>query len=418
MIHVLAICISGIVSGFPVDIIQQSQQVSWISITDKFDREISEKGVVLLDWEGHIANPAIKLKIKPNRIYLPARIRVSSTCDRLIFNLFSEFAEKGSTKTLLLEDTASVVEFYVSILPDRDFKDEEHELIFEITNPNELSTSVKLPVHVIDQDRARDIDFKIHIDYSHDETGFFDDAKYRELTQQAADDWAYFFANMNLENVKVGEERSWIWNPEAGARSKMVTNTFEYQGFLLYAHGIRNPQLHSGGAASNLSSPQIIKGQASGLMRSGTISMEVTGNYNGLGWHQLEPDKDYWVTGNMRHQKHDYYSIVRHEIGHALIFHRVHPAFHQKMHDSMFMDETIKSYLGKNPQIDNVEHFVETVDPVSLFGVFGNEYGSMMPRKRWLITKFDLLVAQSVGYILRETTPFQEFQLEEKSSDF
>ena len=44
-------------------------------------------------------------------------------------------------------------------------------------------------------------------------------------------------------------------------------------------------------------------------------------------------------------------------------------------------------------------------------GAFGNEYGGEVPNGRWLVTKFDLLVAQAMGYKLRDTSPFRDLSI-------
>ena len=43
-------------------------------------------------------------------------------------------------------------------------------------------------------------------DFRHDETGMFDDPAAREAVQQAANDFAYFIADMSLDEVPAGEE--------------------------------------------------------------------------------------------------------------------------------------------------------------------------------------------------------------------
>jgi len=142
--------------------------------------------------------------------------------------------------------------------------------------------------------------------------------------------------------------------------------------------------------------------------RSGTASIETRGNYNDLGWHfgLEDEDLDWQHTGNRRHEPADFYSVVRHEMTHALVFHAPHVAYQQrKGDDGRFHEPIVARYLGgEAPRVDRLDHFPATVDPVSLFGVFGNEYGSMMPKRRWLLTKFDLLAISAAGYPLRDVT--------------
>ena len=42
-----------------------------------------------------------------------------------------------------------------------------------------------------------------------------------------------------------------------------------------------------------------------------------------------------------------------------------------------------------------------SVDPASGFGAFGNECNGLMPPRRWIITRLDLLALAVIGYPLR-----------------
>lgn len=380
-------------------------------LLDTFDRDISGRGITLVDWEGFIANPAIRVQITPEMIHLPARVVLSSDCDRVVFNLFSEVDAGGCKKTLLIEKPNQPVGFLISILPDRDGKSEQHTLKLTFTDPNEHTFESTVPIEVIDQDRERPLDFRITFDYSQDKTGNFNDPVRRALVQQAADDWTYFFADQEFDQVKAGDEKSWVWEVDGFRDGSAITNTKAYTGFLIYGQGTRNPDKHSGCGASDQGGLQSRKGQPTGLRRSATMSIEETGNYNGNGWQLLETDKDFWRAGNQSHQVADFYSIVHHEMGHGLIFHRVHPAMAGKIRDGKFFDSTIRAYIGRDPTYDEFDHFKDVIDPISHVGSFGNEYGGDMPRKRWVITLFDLLVARSLGYRLRDTSPFQTIKV-------
>jgi hypothetical protein len=109
----------------------------------------------------------------------------------------------------------------------------------------------------------------------------------------------------------------------------------------------------------------------------------------------------------MSTQRHELYSVSRHEMSHAFVFHLVHPALRAKYQEGKLVDPEIREYLGYDPEMSRVEHFTGLVDPVSRTGVFGNEYGGEFPRKRWFLTKFDLLVAKAVGYKLRDVSAFR-----------
>src|SRR6185503_4345993 len=56
--------------------------------------------------------------------------------------------------------------------------------------------------------------------------------------------------------------------------------------------------------------------------------------------------------------------------------------------------------------IDASDHLNGVIDPESGQGSFGYEYYGHIPRKRWILTKLDLLCAQEVGYALRPSSAF------------
>lgn len=384
----------------------QTADPRW-TLQDVFGRDVAEHGVTLVDWEGYLANPAIKLRIVPSeRLYAPAKVTVTADGGRLMFDLYSEFGPRGPSKVLFIESSSEPVEFWMSIAPDRDFEDEEYTLKVEVRDANMLKMTQTVPVRVIDQDRERGLDFNVMKDFSYDETGFFDSEEIKMISRQAADDWAYFFADQGFDPVEAGSEKSWIWEPSGFVTGRDVTNSEAYTGFKLYFHGINHEEGRAGAEASRNGEEQTRDGVKTGLRRSGTVMMDTTGNYNHLGW-TINLDDDLWhKTKNMSYELHDYYSIVQHEMRHSFVYHRVHRAFDEKLDGLTFIDYGVRTYLGYDPDLLAVEHFGGIIDPVSKFGVMGNEYNGEMPRARWMLTKFDILIAQAVGYRLRETTPF------------
>ena len=64
------------------------------------------------------------------------------------------------------------------------------------------------------------------------------------------------------------------------------------------------------------------------------------------------------------------------------------------------------NYYGARVSIDSSDHLNGVIDPESGQGAFGYEYFGSIPRKRWIITRLDLLCAQEVGYLLRPSSAF------------
>ena len=380
-----------------------------VIVADRFGRAVNGTGITLVDWEGYIANPAMKYTVKAPSGVTTTRVILSSSEQRLYFNIPSKAGANGPEKVLDLGD-ASSAEFYISIFPDRDGLDETHSLTIEYRDTKSRRHTQSIDIHVIDQDvPSRAFDFDITLDFSQDQTVLFDDSIAKETVQQAANDWAHFIDDMDLDQVSIGQEESWIWDTRGYSHGgKSIRNKMNYTGFLLYAYGVH---VVSGGQPS-LWSYQSANGVRLPLRRSGNISIDTRGNYNTLGWMTLLPDGEWWKATNFGDVQNDLYSIVLHEIGHALVFNPIYDEFDKFKKIGYVRDPTVKNYYDSYPVIDKFDHLPDTIDPASRRGAFGNEYGGeilfgeQMPLGRWIITKGHLLIAQAIGYTLRETSPF------------
>ena len=377
-----------------------------VVVTDRFGREVNGTGITLVDWEGYIANPAIKYTVQAPSGATVTRVTLSSSEPRLYFNLPSWNRAEGPRKELNLSGTSSQAEFYISIFPDRDGLDETHSLTIEYRDTKSRSHTQTIDIQVIDQDvPARALDFDITLDFSQDQTVLSDDSAIRKTVQQAADDWAYFIDDMDLDQVSSGQEESWIWDSRGYSHGgKPIRNKMSYTGFLLYAYGVRD----GNGGQPSYRSYQSSNGVRLPLRRSGNTSIDTRGNYNTLGWMTSLPDEEWWKATNFGDVQNDLYSIVFHEIGHALVFNPGYDEFAKFKELGYIKDATVRDYYDKYPAISPgiPDHLPDTIDPASRRGAYGNEYGGEMPPGRWLITKGHLLVAQAIGYTLRETSPF------------
>jgi hypothetical protein len=409
----------------PTPIARAGAPIDGWKIIDDHDRTIADGGLDLVDWDGYIANPARRfwLMPPPDASY-PARAIVTADDARLHFDLPSEIGPSGPRKQLVWSRREKLP-FYCSIFPDRDGTDEVHRLSIDFSDARGTKESRIMPVRVIDEDRNRALEFSITVDFSQDRVGFFKDENKRATVIQAARDWAYFFADMKLERVAAGTEKTLIWGSDGFKTSTQVNNGQEYRGYLLYAYGIRNEleradskippawismkrspaarTIRSGGEPSPYGGFQIAAGKEKPIRRSGGVEIEIQGNYNTLGWRVTLADRDWWQATNIGDEAADLYSIAHHEIGHSLIFNPNNPLV--KRGEPM-NDERVRAYVGSSPALSQSDHLEGVVDPASLHGAFGNEYHGRMPRGRWLITKLDLLCARAIGYELRETSAF------------
>ena len=397
----------ALISGSPQLKIAEAHGLSDIIIEDIFGRVLNDNGIVLVDWEGYMANPAIKVfVVPPADAQFPATAVLTSSEPRLYFDLPSDAGPNGPSKTITLTSASSRVPVLLSIFPDRDTYDEDHLLQIQLTDANGAQSSLAVNVHVIDQDRDRRGPFRITVDFSQDQTGFFDDPHTREIVRQAAEDWAYFIDDMNLDAVLPGAESTFIWNPDGFVSGTFTTNQNAYTGFLLYAYGIHSAALRSGGEGSSAGDFQSSGGVELPLKRSGGVEIETQGNFNTLGWFLTTGDSDWWEASNLGGEQNDLYSIAHHEIGHSLAFNPAYPIVTQSKAQGFISDPSLLAYHGSYPNIDAFDHLSGEIDNASRKGAFGYEYFGDVPRRRWLVTKLDLLALQAIGYRLRQTSAF------------
>lgn len=393
-----------------------SVRAAEVAVEDIFGRRLNEHGLVLVDWEGQIANPAIKFfVVPPEDAVFPARAVLTSSQPRIYFNLPSEITPQGSRK---------VVEFgkreklpvLVSVFSNLEGEDQDHALQLEFQDARGRKHVLTLPCHVVDQDKKDQQGFPITIDFSQDRTGFFKDEKKRHVATQAAGDWMYFFEPLRLDRVPVGKERTFIWDADSFQKGRHVANAQEYTGYLLYAYGIQTDELRSGGEPSRDGGFQSQKGKQLSIRRSGGVEIETRGNFNTKGWLVRLADAEFWKATNLADVENDLYSIAHHEIGHSLIFNDANPLFGKAKKMGKLVDPALKEYLRADPRVDKVDHLQGTIDPASRRGAFGYEYFGDMPYCRWQITKLDLLCAQAIGYPLRKTSPFVPLKFDPKAA--
>ena len=380
-------------------------------VSDIFGRSLDQHGVTLVDWDGYLANPLIKIYLlPPTNGALPGSTILTADGARLYFDTPSEVSSNGPGKTVLFADSVTAMPVSLSIFPDRDSQDENYTLTLVFTGANSLKQTNTMPIHVLDQDLQRTNDFVVTVNFDRDETGVFTNALRRALTTQAANDWTYFFTGMNLDPVSAGTETTFIWSNNFND-GYYYTNTNNYTGYLLYAYGTTNDAHRSGGEGNFNGAPQSSGGSQLTMQRSGGFESEIYGNYNTLGWLFLTNDNDWLATGNLGDETNDFYSIAHHEIGHALIFNVAHPGFSDAKAVGAFTSAPVTNYYGGPVPIDAVDHLTGAIDPESGQGAFGYEYYGGIPRKRWLMTKLDLLCAQEVGYALRPSSAFTPLTL-------
>ena len=381
------------------------------TVQDIFGRTLNQRGIALVDWDGYMANPLVTFYIfPPTNAALPGPATLTANGARLYFDTPSNVSAGGPSKTISLTAPSLGVPVRLSVFPDRDSLAEDYTLTIVFTGADSVRQTNTVPIHVLDLDLQRTNAFAVTENFDRDRTGFFTNATRRALVKQAADDWTYFFADMNLDPVHAGTETTYIWSNNFNG-GYYFTCTNNYTGYLLYAYGTTNSTLISGGEGSYSGPVQTSGGLPLTIKRSGGFEAEIYGNYNTLGWLLLTNDNDWLVTGNLGNETNDFYSIAHHEIGHALIFNPAHPGFNTAKGNGAFTSAAVTNYYGAPAPIDASDHLNGVIDPESGQGAFGYEYYGSIPRKRWLITKMDLLCAQEVGYVLRPSAAFTPLTL-------
>jgi hypothetical protein len=433
----------------PSCIAPSGASTAWMA-SDGFCRDLATAGITLVDWDGEIANPTIAITVTPpQQLHYPVALTVSTDEPRIFFDRGSRdlkardpYLPPTDTHTF---DDASPVLFRIAIWPDRDGNDEEH--VLHLVGGG-VATDV--PIHVVDQDLGTSITYPITVDFSQDQpfpdgTRFFDDSAKRAIVVQAANDWAYFFDGTGLDPVLPGQESTSIdgMNGWYGPRSA-VANASAFTGFLLYAVGVHTTEVRSTGFPASSSTYETSSGQVlpGNLYRSGALEVERDGNYDASGWYTSPSDENWYLYDNEAGPT-DLASIVHHEMGHALFFcgdpacpgpgyarftsgsgsdaDLEDPAYDGTSWGSLTSPEIAAYYPGDlhggAPAVlptDFRNHLAKVqnagaIDPASGLGAFGNEYADdgVMPLRRWIITKLDLLAAQAIGYPLRTTmSPF------------
>lgn len=396
-----------------------------ITVSDRFGRDLQSRAVRLVDWEGYIANPAIEFTIDVPEEWKPALVVISGSNPRLHFadrrlsrSEPSTVSSMGPGLTINLPSGAPAEPVIMAIWPDRDTIDEAHSLRVRVHTATQGQKNLIIPVLVDDQDRDRPLDFPVVLETAHDATNFYTNPRVLEETRKAAEDWAYFLGHGDMDEIIRGASRSWIWNQDGFLSGYWVTNQYAYRGFLLYAWGMRNVGLYSGGAATG--AYQTRDGWPIDLVSSGHVAMDIRGNRNILGWAFYGSEDDWWRNDNHPRGMTDFYSIVHHQIAHAMFFSKGHRRWDRLKDSGGAIAVDIVEYLGKPIVVDDYDHLYdnlnqkEIVDPASRRGVFGSEAASgegIMAPYRWIPTKTDLLMAREVGYELRDTTPFAELMI-------
>ncbi len=372
-------------------------------VQNKFGATIT--ALTLVDLEGYMANPAIRLTVHPTTtMTYPASAVVTSNHTRVYFSLPSTTSSSGSSKTISIPSSScDGVAFYIGLWPDYNTTDESHSITVTITGANAVVSAVTIPITVDDRDPSSyTYNFTITKRYSKDATGFFSRPENTNVIDVVSDNWRWFMANMATDAVAINTDFLYVWSKDGyGAGGTFHLNDLAYTGYFFYVTGIRNTPQRSGGASGDKF--QLISGVSQPFRRAGTLEIDTIGNYNSLGWRRPTGDESDWQDSyNFSGEINDMQSIAGHEMGHALFAGTPNTNWATWKTATKVGYAPAITYMGADTiDIDATDHMAGNIDPLSLKGAFGNEYNGAMPNARWIPTKLDLLVLQGVGYTLR-----------------
>ncbi len=215
-------------------------------VIDIFSRTVNDIGIDLVDWQGYLANPYVKLKVKPPAdAAFPVTVTLNAQgTSRLMMDLPSTLSAQGASKTLTFDNAQEEKEFRLAIHPDRiggNGEIEHYTLSMSVAGNDGQTTMQSIPIRVLDQDDNEDPKVPIHFDYRFDTImPYFNDASTRKAAELAVKDWFYFFDLDSFDEVPANAEVNHLpgddWQNEI-----QVTNDKPYKGMWVFMRGLNGP---------------------------------------------------------------------------------------------------------------------------------------------------------------------------------
>lgn len=376
-------------------------------IIDIFGRTLNDYGVELVDWQGYIANPYVKLKVVPpqNASYpLTITIKAKGT-SRLMMDRPSTLSATGAQKTLSFQNASQSRDFLLEIHPDRiggNGEIEHYTLELTTTGANGTVRTQTTPIRVLDQDDNGEPDLPLKFDYRYDNIQpYFSDPDIREVSEQAIKDWFYFFDMEPFDTVPAFAETTWL--PGDGFTNHIqVSNNESYNGMWIYLRGLNGPY-STGGPANNGNYHK-----RNGVTIPDNIhrSLLTILDFYDTATPFASLDDELWYLTEMSNTSTDVHGLIMHEFGHALAFSDSWKGMAQYK-QSGGNAANIVAYQGNAVPLDNTYHIPG--DSQYWDRISGQSGGRdhLFHSKRWMLTKLTLLIAEKAGWKLDRTlTPF------------
>ncbi|TYP78926.1 LamG-like jellyroll fold domain-containing protein [Paenibacillus methanolicus] len=376
-------------------------------IVDIFGRELNQYGIELVDWQGYLANPYVKLNVEPpaNAAYpLTLELNARGT-SRLMMDRPSTLSATGAEKTLTFDNADEVKPFLLEIHPDRiggHGEIEHYKLDVTITEADGATHQQSTPIRVLDQDDEQETTFPLKFDYRYDTIQpYFSDPAIREAGERAIKDWFYFFDMQPFDTVPAGDETASI--PEDNFEGHIqVANDEPYNGMWIYLRGLNGPH-STGGATEN---GKYHKRNGRTIPDKIHRSLLTILDFYDTATPFTSLDDEQWYLTEMNDTSTDVYGLIMHEFGHALVYSGSWKGVSAYKRDGGTA-ANIVAYQGNPVPLDDGYHIPG--EPQYWDRISGQNGGRthLFHNKRWMLTKLTLLIAEKAGWKLNQKlTPF------------
>ncbi|WP_081418549.1 LamG-like jellyroll fold domain-containing protein [Paenibacillus sp. Leaf72] len=376
-------------------------------LEDIFGRTVNHYGVELVDWQGYIANPYVKLNVIPpaDAAYpLTIDIKAKGT-SRLMMDRPSTLSATGAQKTLAFDTAGERKPFLLEIHPDRiggNGEIEHYTLELTITDALGAVRSQTTPIRVLDQDDEKEPELPLKFDYRFDTIQpYFSDPAIREAGEQAIKDWFYFFDMEPFDTVPANSEVSML--PEDNFDGHIeVTNDEPFNGMWIFLRGLSGP--YSTGAPTD-NGKYHKRGGITIPDKLHRSLMTILDFYDTATPFTSMDDEEWYLT-EMSNTSTDVYGLIMHEFGHALVFSGNWKGVAAYKRSGGTADNIV-AYQGGPVPLDGTYH-IPGEEPYwdRISGQNGGRT-HLFHNKRWMLTKLTLLIAEKAGWKLNDKlTPF------------
>ncbi|GMK38634.1 hypothetical protein PCCS19_16880 [Paenibacillus sp. CCS19] len=377
------------------------------SVIDIFGRELNSYGIELVDWQGYLANPYVKLTVKPPATAVfPVTITLQAQgSSRLMMDLPSTLSSTGATKVLTFNNASEQKNFLLEIAPDRiggPGSIENYTLSMQIRENNGSTRTQSMPIRVLDQDDNQETTFPLVFDYRYDTVNhYFDDPAIKTASERAIKDWFYFLDVQPFDTVPAGDETNIVPNDNFNGNTN-VSNNAPFNGEWIFLRGLNDP--YSTGWSSNNGKYHKINGvNAPGnLHRSLGAALDFYANATVF----TSINDDDWYKTDLS-QVTDVYGLIMHEFGHGFAYSDSWPGMASYVGSAGTNDPEVIAYQGRTVPLDTSYHIPGDQPYWDRISGQSGGWTSLFPTRRWMLTKLSLLIAENAGWKLNKNlTPF------------